>query len=199
MGGGDGSVSGGDRGASLAPFRFTRLEIPDVVVVERSTFSDDRGFFAETYRATAFASFGLPQAFSQDAHSRSRQGVLRGLHYQRSPMAQGKFVWVATGRILDVAVDLRRSAATFGRWVSLELAADNRLGLYIPPGFAHGFYTLSDLADVMYKLTQEYSPSHEGGIVWNDPDIGIVSPVTHPTVSARDAAFPRLRDADPAF
>jgi len=168
-----------------------------VVVVERSTFSDDRGFFAETYRAAPFASFGLPQAFRQDAHSRSRKGVLRGLHYQRSPMAQGKLVWVATGRILDVAVDLRRSAATFGRWVSLELTADNRLGLYIPPGFAHGFYTLSDLADVMYKLTEEHSPSHEAGIVWNDPDLAIVWPVTQPTVSARDAAFPRLRDADP--
>ncbi len=116
-----------------------------MVVVERSTFSDDRGFFAETYRAAPFASFGLPQAFRQDAHSRSGQGVLRGLHYQRSPMAQGKLVWVATGRILDVAVDLRRSAATFGRWVSLELAADNRLGLYIPPGFAHGFYTLRSI------------------------------------------------------
>src|SRR2546425_12228185 len=106
---------------------------------------------------------------------------------------------VQTCALPILAVDLRRSAATFGRWVSLELAADNRLGLYIPPGFAHGFYTLSDLADVMYKLTQEYSPSHEGGIVWNDPDVGIVWPGTHPTISGRDAAFPRLRDADPAF
>src|SRR5207247_5780716 len=122
MGGGDRSVSGGDRGASIAPFRFTRLEIPDVVVVERSTFSDDRGFFAETYRAAPFASFGLPQAFRQDAHSRSGQGVLRGLHYQCSPIAQAKVVWVATRRLLDVAVDPRRSAATFRRWVSRDRA-----------------------------------------------------------------------------
>src|SRR6266576_3029129 len=117
-------------------FHFTPTELPDVVLIERTTMRDERGLFEETYRASEFATFGIDAVFQQDAHSRSQRGVLRGLHYQKSPMAQGKLVWVAAGRILDVAVDLRRSAATFGRWVSLELAADNRLGLYIPPGFA---------------------------------------------------------------
>lgn len=181
------------------PFRFSRLEIPDVVLVERPMFGDDRGSFAETYRASEFASFGIAHPFRQDAHSRSGKGVLRGLHYQRSPMAQGRLVWVAAGCILDVAVDLRRSSPTFGRWVSIELAGENGLGLYIPPGFAHGFYTLSDAADIMYKMTEEHSPSHERGIVWNDPDLAIAWPVTRPTLSARDAAFPRLGRADTDF
>ncbi len=177
-------------------FHFTPTELPDVVLIERTTMRDERGLFEETYRASEFATFGIDAVFQQDAHSRSQRGVLRGLHYQKSPMAQGKLVWVAAGRILDVAVDVRRASRSYGKWVAAELAADNGRGLYIPVGFAHGFYTLSDTADIMYKMTQEYSPAYERGIIWNDPELAIAWPATQPTISSRDAAFPPLRDAD---
>ncbi len=177
-------------------FHFTRLELAGVVLVERNAIRDERGLFEETYRASEFGAFGIDAVFRQDAHSQSQKGVLRGLHYQKSPMAQGKLVWVAAGRIFDVAVDVRRASRSYGKWVAVELAADNGRCLYIPPGFAHGFYTLSETADIMYKMTQEYSPLHERGIIWNDPELAIAWPGTHPTISPRAAAFPPLRNAD---
>lgn len=153
----------------------------------------------ETYKASDFAPARLPEHFVQDNHSRSRRGVLRGLHYQKKANAQGKLVRAATGEIFDVAVDIRRRSPTFGRWVGTRLSAANRLMLYVPSGFAHGFCVLSDTADVIYKATAEYDPDQERGIIWNDPDLSIAWPVTHPLVSARDTQLPSLRTADNDF
>jgi dTDP-4-dehydrorhamnose 3,5-epimerase len=181
------------------PLRFVRLDIPDVVLVEPTTFEDERGFFAETYRQSEFAAFGIPQPFVQDAHSRSAKGVLRGLHYQKEPRAQAKLVRALLGEVFDVAVDIRRSSPTYGKWVGVRLSAENKTGLYIPPGFAHGFCAMSAVAELLYKTTDEHAPQHERGIVWNDPDLGIPWPIAQPKVSARDASLPRARDADNNF
>jgi len=181
------------------PFSFMRLEIADVILIEPRVFRDERGFFMESYRRSEFAAFGITEIFVQDNHSRSRRGVLRGLHYQNPPRAQGKLVRAVSGEIFDVAVDIRRGSPTYGRWVGVNLSEENMRMLYIPPGFAHGFMTLSDVADVMYKTTDEYSPEHEAGIIWNDPGIGIEWPVSRPVLSPRDAKWPGLRDAVNGF
>jgi dTDP-4-dehydrorhamnose 3,5-epimerase len=169
----------------------TKTPLSGVVIVETRVFGDERGFFTETYNQQRFESVGLPSSFVQDNHSRSSKGVLRGLHYQ-FPQWQGKLVRVLSGAIFDVAVDIRSDSRTFGKWYGLELNDENRLQLYVPPGFAHGFATLSDTADVSYKCTSLYKPEDDAGIVWNDPDIGIEWPISDPLVSEKDAAAPRL-------
>ena len=171
------------------------MRIPDVVVIEPEVFGDDRGFFMETWREEAFASAGIPAHFVQDNHSRSRRGALRGLHYQLQ-QPQGKLVRVVIGSVFDVAVDLRKGSATFGQWVGSVLSADNRLQMWIPPGFAHGFLVLSESADFLYKTTDYYAPAHERCIAWNDPQIGIDWPLDGaPLLSAKDAQGVSLAEA----
>jgi dTDP-4-dehydrorhamnose 3,5-epimerase len=174
------------------PFTFSPLEIPGVVLIAPRVFGDDRGFVLETYRQSDFVRAGIPVPFVQENHSHSARGTLRGLQYQKDPYAQGKFVRVVSGHIFDVAVDLRPESATYGKWVGADLTSENRHGLYIPAGCAHGFCVLSDTADVTYLLTSEYAPAHESGIAWNDPRIGIRWPVTDPRLSPRDQAWPAL-------
>jgi dTDP-4-dehydrorhamnose 3,5-epimerase len=181
------------------PFRFAGLEIPEVMLITSQAFPDQRGFLVERYRRSAFVSAGIPQAFVQENYSRSRRGVLRGLHYQKSPQAQGKLISVVRGEIFDVAVDLRRGSPTYGRWVSATLSGESQQMLYVPVGFAHGFCVTSDEADVVYKITAEHAPDLERGIIWNDPDLGIPWPVREPFLSGRDAQLGRLRDADNDF
>lgn len=181
------------------PFSFQRLEIPEVVLIEPKVFEDGRGFFMETYKFSEFAEFGITERFVQDNHSRSRRGVIRGLHYQNPPKAQGKLVRAVVGEIFDVAVDIRKGSPTYGKWVGERLSAGNKRMLYIPPGFAHGFCVLSEEAEVVYKVTEEYAPEHEAGIIWNDPDIGISWPIANPIISERDAALPCLREAENRF
>ncbi len=171
--------------------------IPDVLIIEPKVFGDARGFFFESYNERAFAqATGLQLNFVQDNHSRSARGVLRGLHYQiRQP--QGKLVRVVRGSVFDVAVDLRRSSPTFGRWVGVELSEDNHRQLWVPPGFGHGFVVTSESADFLYKTTDYYAPEHERCVLWNDPAIGIQWPVDgEPQLSAKDRAGLRLAQAE---
>jgi dTDP-4-dehydrorhamnose 3,5-epimerase len=181
------------------PFEFRRLAIPDVLLVEARIFGDERGFFMETYKRSDFAAHGIPDAFVQYNRSRSVRGVLRGLHYQKDPRAQGKLVSVLQGEVFDVAVDIRRGSPTYGRWVGERLSAENGRMLYVPVGFAHGFCVLSDRADVLYMVTDEYAPECDRGILWNDPEIGIDWPIAAPILSPKDAQLPALRHADNNF
>ncbi|MDR3417939.1 MAG: dTDP-4-dehydrorhamnose 3,5-epimerase [Nevskia sp.] len=176
---------------------FVPTAIADVVVIEPKVFGDDRGFFFESFNRRLFAEgVGQDPDFVQDNHSRSSRGVLRGLHYQLQ-QAQGKLVRVTQGRVFDVAVDIRRSSPTFGKWVGVELSADNKRMLWVPAGFAHGFVTLSDTADFLYKTTDYYAPAYERSILWNDPELAIGWPIDFvPTLSKKDAAAPRLREAE---
>jgi dTDP-4-dehydrorhamnose 3,5-epimerase len=176
---------------------FKPLEIPDVILVEPKVFGDERGFFYESYSRRVFAEgLGRDIGFVQDNHSRSARGVLRGLHYQVQ-QAQGKLVRATIGRIWDVAVDLRRSSPHFGKWVAAELSAENRRMLWVPPGFGHGFLTLSESAEVQYKASDYYAPQHERSILWNDPQLAIAWPLDGaPVLSAKDAAGLRLADAE---
>lgn len=180
-------------------FKFSRLEIPDVILVEPVTFRDNRGVFMEIYRYSDFARAGIKERFLQDNYSRSAKNVLRGLHYQKLPWVQGKLVRCLKGKIFDVAVDMRNGSPTYGLWVGTELSENNNFMLYIPPFFAHGFAVLSDFADVLYKCTEEYHAEHEGGILWNDPDINIKWPVCNPVLSEKDRGLPMLKDADKNF
>ncbi|HSD55459.1 MAG TPA: dTDP-4-dehydrorhamnose 3,5-epimerase [Burkholderiales bacterium] len=174
----------------------TPTEIPDVLLLEPKVFGDSRGFFFESWNARAFAEAGIPATFVQDNHSRSPRGVLRGLHYQ-IVQPQGKLVRVVAGEVFDIAVDLRRASPTFGRWVGERLSGENRRMLWIPPGFGHGFLALSESADFLYKTTDYYAPEHERVIAWNDPDLAIAWPLEGaPTLSARDVAGARFRDAE---
>lgn len=181
------------------PFEFKRLEIPDIVLIKPVLFSDERGFFLETYKERDFVMAGIDIRFVQDNHSMSKKGVLRGLHYQKEPMAQGKLIRCIKGEIRDVVVDIRRGSPWYGKWLSVNLSEENRLMLYIPPGFAHGFCVLTDVAEIIYKTTAEYSPEHERGIIWNDPDLNIDWCIDDPIVSPRDMRLPLLRDADNNF
>lgn len=170
--------------------------LPGVLILEPKVFGDERGFFMESYNRRVFAELGLPTDFVQDNHSRSARGVLRGLHYQIQ-QPQGKLVRVVRGAVYDVAVDLRRSSPTFGRWEGVELSEENRRMLWIPPGFAHGFLVLSDYADFLYKTTDFYAPEHERCIAWNDPAIGIAWPFEgEPVLSAKDQAGKALAQAE---
>ncbi len=177
------------------PFKFQKLEIPEVIVIDPMVIKDERGFFMETYKHSDFAAAGIKEHFVQDNHSRSSKHVLRGLHYQLAPAGQGKLVRCNRGMIFDVAVDIRASSPTFGRWVASELSEENSLMLYIPPDFAHGFVVLSDVAEIIYKCTAEYSPENERGLIWNDPDINIAWPITEPMLSNKDTLNPPLKDA----
>ena len=174
------------------PFLFQQLRFPDVILIEPRTFADDRGFFRELYKASEFAANGIAETFVQDNFSRSQRGVLRGMHFQKSPRAQGKLVMALQGEIFDVAVDIRPASPTYGQWVSQVLAAEKLQMLYVPAGFAHGFCVLSREADVLYKVTAEYAPELDWGLAWNDPDVGIQWPVTEPILSPKDARLPLL-------
>lgn len=180
---------------------ITKTPIPDLVVVNIDYSRDERGFFIESWNKRDFAAVGLSQEFVQDSHSRSGRRVLRGLHYQdmRAPMA--KLIRCTVGRILDVAVDLRTSSPTLGKWFSIELSAENQTQLYVPIGCAHGFATLSEVCEVQYKQTGFYRPDCEGGLAWNDSDIGIQWPYKDPVLSKRDRAQPTLKTylQNPAF
>lgn len=176
-------------------FTFTPTALHDVLLVEHQIARDARGFFLEAYRAAPFADRGIPP-FVQDNHSRSTRGVLRGLHYQNNPRAIGKLVRCLRGQIFDVAIDIRMGSPTYGRWVGVDLSEDDTHMLYVPPGFAHGFCTVSDVAEIFYKVTDYYSPEHDRAILWNDPDIGIRWPISDPIVSGKDAKAPPLRLAD---
>lgn len=170
--------------------------LPGVLIIEPKVFKDSRGFFAETFHAERYQKLaGLALPFVQDNWSRSIKGTLRGLHFQ-NPRAQGKLVQVLRGAVFDVAVDIRRRSKHFGKWVGVELSDENARQLWLPPGFAHGFLTLSEVADFSYKCTDVYAPEADGGVVWNDPEIGIAWPDVGiaPLLSAKDAAAPRLKD-----
>jgi dTDP-4-dehydrorhamnose 3,5-epimerase len=172
------------------PVKVIPTAIPDVLILEPTVFGDDRGFFFESFNARDFwSATGLKVDFVQDNHAGSRRGVLRGLHFQRPPMAQGKLVRATVGEVYDVAVDIRSDSPTFGRWVGIVLSAQNRRQLWIPSGLAHGYLVTSEVAEFQYKATEYYSPAHEGVLAWNDPRVGIIWPTDQlPVVAPRDAA-----------
>ena len=174
--------------------KLVETALPGVVIVEPRVFGDDRGFFMETFHSKKYADAGIPGPFVQDNFSRSAKGILRGLHFQE-PHGQGKLVQVLAGSVYDVAVDVRRGSPTFGRWTAVELSAENRRQLWVPPGFAHGFCVLSERADFFYKCTDFYSPTSERSIAWNDPALAIPWPLSAPLLSPKDAAAPCLKDA----
>ena len=177
--------------------RFSSTAIHDVILIEPKVFSDERGFFLESYQKQRFVEAGISSDFVQDNHSKSHHGILRGLHYQiKQP--QGKLMRVITGEIFDVAVDIRRHSYTFGKWVGDYLSAENKKMLWIPPGFAHGFYVTSPYAEVLYKATDYYAPQWERTIIWNDPTINISWPIQNkaPILSPRDEAGKLLSEAE---
>lgn len=177
--------------------KFTPLKISGLVLIEPKVFGDARGFFFESYREDVFKANGIDVHFVQDNHSKSSRGVLRGLHFQTDPMAQGKLVRVMNGSVYDVAVDIRPGSKTYGQHEAIVLSGENKQMLYVPPGFAHGFCVLEDDTEFLYKTTNFYSPEHEKGIFWNDPDLGIDWPKFEMdyTLSAKDKIYPRLKDA----
>jgi dTDP-4-dehydrorhamnose 3,5-epimerase len=173
------------------------LALPDVLLITPRKFGDERGFFSETYRKEALAAHGFDKVFVQDNHSMSaKRGVLRGLHFQRPPHMQDKLVRVTRGAVYDVAVDIRIGSPTWGQWAGAELSADNWRQILVPAGFAHGFVTLTEHAEVLYKVTDYYSPDDEGGLIWNDPAVGVDWPIGAGDVStnARDGAWPVLAE-----
>lgn len=178
------------------PFEFHATGLAGLTRISPRCFSDDRGFFMETYKQSDFLAAGINATFVQDNHSFSQTGVLRGLHFQLDPKAQGKLIRVISGAVWDVAVDLRPSSTTHGEWEGFELTAENGDMLYIPPGFAHGFLTLADNTHFLYKCTQEYSPVHDAGIRWDDPDLAIDWPLRGqvPVVSYKDQKLPLLKE-----
>jgi len=173
--------------------KVTETKLSGVLLIEPDVYGDNRGYFLETWNAARYREYGLPEKFVQDNLSFSHRGVLRGLHFQ-NPNPQGKLVYVIQGEVFDVAVDIRPGSPTFGQWLGAILSSDNKRQLYIPEGFAHGFCVLSDTALFAYKCTDFYNPQAEGGIIWNDPDIGIAWPVSEPIISGKDKANLRLRD-----
>jgi len=177
------------------PFDFIKCDLPGVMIVAPRVFEDERGFFLETYKKTDFIKNGIDVDFWQDNHSLSSKNVLRGLHYQAPPAGQAKLIRVVSGAAWDVAVDIRKSSGTFKKWISVELSAANKKMLYIPEGFAHGFVALTGDTHLLYKCSVEYSPSHDTGIIWNDPDIGIEWPIDNPLLSGKDMNLPSLKDA----
>jgi len=180
-------------------FNFKRLLLSEIILITPRIFGDERGFFMEAYKHSDFSKAGIPEYFVQDNQSKSEKYVLRGLHYQKDPAAQGKLIRCLRGKIFDVAVDIRQGSPTYAQWVGVELSEENNHMLYIPPGFAHGFVALSDIVEIIYKCTAEYSPENERGIIWNDPDINIDWPVKNPILSERDKGYPILKEADNNF
>jgi dTDP-4-dehydrorhamnose 3,5-epimerase len=178
--------------------QFIPTSIPDIILIQPKVFGDARGFFMEIYQSQRFAAAGLPTNFVQDNHSRSRQGTLRGLHYQIQ-QAQGKLVRAIVGEIYDVAVDIRRNSPTFGQWVGVTLSAENKDQLWVPVGFAHGFFVVSEFAEVVYKTTDFYAPAWERTVLWNDPALGIPWPIPEgqmPLLSPKDTQGKLLQDAE---
>jgi dTDP-4-dehydrorhamnose 3,5-epimerase len=177
----------------------TETRLPGVLIVEPKVFGDERGFFVETFRDDEYAAAGIAGPFVQDNHSRSRKGVLRGIHYQEPP--QGKLLRCTAGSLLDVAVDLRLGSPHFGEWVAVELSASNFKQLWVPAGFGHAFLALDDVTELQYRCTEYYAPAAEGAVRWDDPEIGIEWPISEPTLSARDAAAMSLAEyrAAPVF
>lgn len=180
------------------PFRLINTEIPEVKVIEPKAFPDERGYFLESFKKSDFLALGIDRDFKQDNHSFSVAGTLRGLHFQKPPCAQGKLLRVVQGRIVDVAVDVRPGSPTYGKFVSRELSSDNHLMLWVPEGFAHGFLALED-SQVLYKATSEYNKASEGGLIWNDPDVGIKWPLKSPVLSDKDTQWPLLKDLRSGF
>lgn len=174
-------------------FIFKKTKIPEVILIQTNIYEDGRGFFMETYKSSEFKKNGIVEDFIQYNHSYSKKDVLRGLHYQSDPFAQGKLVRCLRGEIFDVAADIRQESPTFGKWVGVILSDKNRDQLYIPPGFAHGFCVISNNAEVIYKCTNEFSAENEGGIIWNDRTLNISWPITSPILSAKDTKHPELR------
>lgn len=173
--------------------KVENTNLPGVVVITPQVFGDDRGFFMETYNSAKTSEAGVPEVFVQDNHSRSTQGVLRGLHFQY-PQWQGKLVRAISGEIFDVAVDMRSDSETYGKWFGILLNDENKQQLYVPPGFAHGFCVTSDIADVAYKCTSDYQPNQDTGFLWNDPEIGIEWPIENPLLSEKDAKLGKFSD-----
>ena len=179
------------------PFEFLKTEIPEVIIVKPRVFGDRRGFFMESYKKSEFERAGIPTNFVQDNHSKSIKNVLRGLHFQKEPYGQGKLVRCIKGKIFDVAVDIREESSTFKKWVGVELSEENKLMLWIPRGFAHGFLTLTEDAEIIYKVSEnEYAPNYEASIRWNDPEIGISWPLfgKEPILSEKDMEAPFLTE-----
>lgn len=181
------------------PFQFKKLDIPDVILVEAQAFSDDRGFFIESFKESVFINSGISTRFVQDNYSHSKKGVVRGLHYQKDPKAQAKIVMVSRGEIFDVVVDIRKGSPTYGKWLGEILSDQNHRLLFVPEGFAHGFCVISDTADVLYKVNSEYSQDHERGILWNDPELAIKWPTDKPIMIKKDLQLPLLKNADNNF
>jgi len=182
----------------MSNFNFIKTDLQDVFLIEPRVFGDDRGFFMETYNQKAFEEYGLKLNFVQDNHSKSGKNVLRGLHFQKQH-PQGKLIRVVSGNVLDVAVDLRKSSPTYQKWAKFELSEENKKMLWVPKGFAHGFLTLSDDVEFLYKCTDLYYPEDEGGIIWNDPDLNIDWGIENPTLSDKDANWPKLKDIEFLF
>ena len=173
--------------------KVIETQLAGVLIIEPKVFGDHRGFFLETFQLERYRDAGIGLSFVQDNHSRSQRGVLRGLHFQRT-RPQGKLVSVSRGAVYDVAVDINPDSPTCGQYVGVELNDENHRQLWVPPGYAHGFCVLSEVADFQYKCTDYYQPEDEGGLLWNDPDVGIPWPVAEPQLSAKDQLNPRLRD-----
>jgi len=181
------------------PFTFKRLSIPEIILIESKSFPDERGFFFENFKESDFDASGIHAKFVQDNYSHSLKSVLRGLHYQKNPKAQAKLVTALKGEIFDVAVDIRKDSPTFGKWISEILSGENHRSLFIPEGFAHGFCVLSKDADVLYKVNQEYSVTHDRGILWNDSTLDIQWPTNKPIISEKDNRLPLLKNIDNNF
>ncbi len=178
------------------PCTFTKLRIPEVLLIEPKIFPDDRGFFAEIYKSSEFIANGILETFVQVNYSKSQKDVLRGLHYQLKPKAQAKLVKVIRGEIFDVVVDIRKNSPTYGQWLSQNLSEKNKFMLYVPVGFAHGFCALSDDVEILYYCSDEYAPTFERNILWNDPDINIQWPSSKPHLSPKDSHGKYLKDVD---
>jgi dTDP-4-dehydrorhamnose 3,5-epimerase len=175
-------------------FEVKQMHMKGLMLLIPKVFGDERGFFMETFKRSELKALGVDREFLQDNHSRSVKGVLRGLHYQVGEHAQAKLVRCIRGLIFDVAVDIRPGSETFGQWYGIILSEENHYQLFIPEGFAHGYYTISDTAEVIYKTTREYAPNADRGIIWNDPDIGIYWPSFNPVLSEKDTKHPILRE-----
>ena len=181
------------------PFKFKKLDIPEVILVDAQAFPDERGFFMESFKDSTYRVNGIDTKFIQDNCSHSIKGVVRGLHYQKNPKAQAKLVTAIRGEIFDIAVDIRKGSPTYGKWVGEILSDKNHRQLYVPEGFAHGFMCLSNEADVIYKVNEEYSPENDRGILWNDDDLSIKWPLKNTIVSGKDQQQPQLKNADNNF
>ena len=175
-------------------FTFNPLRIPDVISITPHLFNDERGYFFENFNHSRFKQDQIDLNFIQENFSKSKKNVIRGLHFQKNPKAQAKLVTAVSGEIFDVVVDLRKNSSTFGKWVGEILSEINHKSIYVPKGFAHGFCVLSEGATVMYKINQEYSPDHEQGIIWNDPDIAISWPISEPIISEKDGNLPLFKN-----